>query len=200
VKKFIFLGIVIIVSLLLIAGFIYTSLRPDKLTQKQKEEAVEQIMGRKANLNPQIKTGSTHFEGKYATFKYPAAAKIYEYRSDNFKNNKAIVESFSFDLAAPKRVFNYTVATQGTGLNSLDEVPAIKLRLDSSRGYTKEEIKVGGEKGLSFKKDRSGEYQAEKTTFILKDGKLYTFSITGSSLIDAEKLSDQVLSSVVFSD
>lgn len=196
----IFGGVLVILLLILAGGFIYTSLKPDKLTPEQREEAIGQIMGRKANLNPEIKTGDTHFEGKYATFDYPAAAKIYEYRSTQIKNNDNMLESFSFDMQAPRRVFNYTVEENSSSVGKIEDLPAVNFRKNPANGYKQENIKVGNNTGFAFVKDGSGEFMAEKSGFFLVNGNIYTISVTASTKADADSLFKEVLSSMKFTN
>lgn len=199
-KKWIFGGVLVIFVIILVGGFIYTSLKPDKLTSKQREEAISQIMGRKANTNPEIKKGNGIHEGKYATFNYPAAAKVYEYRDTELKNNSNMLESFSFDMQAPRRVFNYTVEKNSSSIGKIDDISAVNFRKNPSSGYKQENIKVGSEVGLAFAKDSSGEFMAEKSGFFLVNGNIYTISVTASTKTDAESLFKEVLSSMKFTN
>lgn len=194
--KKIILGVVILfLIIVLILGFFYAS-KPDKFSEKEKEEAIAQILGRKANTDPEIKTGNGSYEGKLIKFSYPAAAEEYKYRGEDMKNNTDEAENFSFDLKSPRLVLNYTASA--TKETKIEDESAVKFRDNPSSGYTKSQEKINGLTGFSYKKDRSGEFNAEKSTFIINNGYLYTFSISGSSLEDIEKLHKQIIGSVVF--
>lgn len=195
-KKLAIFILVIIIIFGLISGFILLNSKPDEMSQAQKEKALAQMLGRKANTNPEIKTGSGIYSGKFVEFSYPAAAEEYKYRAENTKDNKSILETFSFDLKMPRLILNFTVID--TPASKFDDVPSLRFRENTSSGYTKSDAKADGVAGVSYKKDKDGEFLAEKSTFFLKDGKSYTFSVTGSSLIEVEKLSDQIINSIVF--
>lgn len=177
----------------MIAAFVLFS-KPDEFTSAEKEKAINEILGRKANLDPQIKTGNGEFSGKYASFKYPAAGKIYDYKDPGSTNNESDLESFSFDLQNPRRIFNYTV--DSTSMTKLDELPAVSFRKNSANGYKETSREIDGISALSFTKDRNGEFMAENSTFFIKDGNLFTISITGSSIEDIEKLQKEIFSSI----
>lgn len=188
---------ILIISLGLLAGLIAAFIlfsKPDELTAVEKEKAINEMLGRKANLNPKVITGESSFDGKYAFFNYPKSAKIYDYRDPGVRNNENSLESFSFDLQSPRRIFNYTV--ESTNVTKLDDLPAVSLRKNKANGYTQTDQKIDRISALSFSKDRSGEYMAEKSTFFINDGKLFTISITGSSIEEVEKLQKEILKSI----
>lgn len=181
---------------LLVLAFIYFS-KPDKLTEKERQEAIDKVVGGKANLNgPEVKTGSGIYKGKHAEFSYPASAEIYDYKDPNSVNSDPESESFSFDIKSPRLVFNYNASA--TREVKLEDISAVKFRNDPANGYANSEEKVDGVIGVSFKKDRSGEYMAEKTLFVLNNGNLITISITGSSLEEVENLFDSIKQTLKF--
>ena len=195
-KKPLILLVILGLLLIGIAAFFILNSKPDVLTDAEKEEKIAEMLGRKANLNPEIKKGNGKFNGEYVSFSYPASAEEYEYRDPGIANNENLLESFSFDLQNPRRILNYTVSKSSA--RELEDIPAIKLRLDVTRGYKEENEEVDGVEGLVFSKERSGEYLAEKSLFLLTDGNIYTISITGSSLMDIEKLYNQIINTFVF--
>ena len=67
-KKLLILGLVLGVVIAGIAAFFILNSTPDELTEKQKEQAVADILGRKPNLNPDVKTGDIEFVGEKLTF------------------------------------------------------------------------------------------------------------------------------------
>lgn len=189
-------ALVIGLPIVLIGGFILLNSEPDKLTEKQREEAIDEILGRRANLgDADIKTGDTTFVGKYGSFSYPASAEIYEYKDTETLNNESDLESFSFDMENPRRIFNYSVTK--SNVSSLDDIPSVSFRENSSNGYKVKEEKLADAPGLSFTKDRSGEFMAEKTGYFLVDGNLYSISVTASSLEDASKLYGEIIASFI---
>lgn len=197
-KKLVIIVLIIAIGVGLISAFILLNSKPDKMTDEQREKAISEMLGRKANTNPNIKTGDTTYNGKYAKFEYPAAAKIYEHRGDDIKNNDSQIESFSIDLQSPRRVFYYTATKLDSGTSKLDDIPAVSFRKNASNGYSSNEEKVDGVLGTSFVKDRSGEFMAEKTGYFLVNGNLISISVTASSIRDAEDLYKNVTSSLIF--
>jgi len=196
VKKIILLVLILVLVIGIIALFIYGS-KPDKMTDTQKEKAIAGMLGRKVNTGNDVKVGNISFEGKYAQFSYPAAAVVYGYKgNEDMKNNDSGGDNFSFDLKNPRLVFNFT-ANKSTDVNLLD-ISSVKFRRDSANGYIEKEEKIGNVSALSFMKDRSGEFPAEKSIFLLSGGVLYTISITGSSIEEVSKLSDQIIASLSF--
>jgi hypothetical protein len=179
-------------------GFIYLNSKPNTFSDKEKEEAIGKMLGRKANLNPDIKTGNVTYNGDYVQFSYPASGQVYEYKSEGLKNNKNLLESFSFDMQNPRRILNYTVFK--TNSSKIEDIPAVKLRKDKSNGYKEEDENINGVGGLSFSKDRNGEYLAEKSLFVLLNGNIYSISITGSSLDDVKELYNSIIGSLSFSN
>lgn len=192
---------VLIICLGLVSGMLAAYIlfsKPDELTAAEKEKAINEILGRKANLDSKVVVGDTSFKGKYAYFDYPKAAKIYDYRDPGVENNGSSLESFSFDLQAPRRVFNYTADTSTA--NSVEDIPAASFRKNASSGYTEEKVNADGKEGLAYMKNANGEFPAEKTAFFLVNGKIYTISVTAGNLDDAKKLFTEVIGSFTFLD
>lgn len=196
VKKILIALFVLLTIIAAISAFFVLNSKPDGLSQKDKEEAIGKILGRKPNLNPNVKTGNDKYEGKYADFEYPAKAKIYEYRGGMANNTET--EIFSFDIENPRLILNYSAEEGRTDLKNLEDIPSVKLRQDKSRGYTQIQIKADGKEGLAFTKRESSEYRAEKSGFFLVDSKAYSFSVTGNNLEDVSKLFDDIIESLVF--
>lgn len=196
-RKLLILVVILGLVFLGIIGSIMLNSKPDKLSEAEKEKAIAGILGRKPNMNANIKTGNTAYDGKNIYFEYPAKAVIYDYVSENKKKNKSIIEMFSFDIDNPRLILNYS-AEEKTGLTDLDDEPAVSLREDKSRGYIREEIEIDGVSGLSYSKEAGGGDRAEHSIFILKDGVLYSISVSGASLEDVNELFEQIISSAVF--
>lgn len=190
---------ILMISLGLVGGMAAAYIlfsKPDELTPEEKEKAISEILGRKANINPNVVTGDTSFKGKYAYFDYPKAAKIYEYKDPGVKNNENSLESFSFDLQAPRRIFNYT--SDSSSVSKLEDITAVSFRKNASNGYSEEIVKADGNSGLAYTKNANGEFMAEKTAFFLVNGKVYTVSVTAGNLDDAKKLFSEVIGSFAF--
>jgi hypothetical protein len=196
-KKLLIIILILGVIIAGVAAFFILNSEPDKLSETQKEEAVAQILGRKPNLNPDVKTGNITYEGERLSFSYPARAVEYEFQDPSRANNTSELESFSFDIENPRLIFNY-IAVEKPDLTRLSDEPGVKLREDNARGYEGEEVEIQGIEGVSYKKDAGGGNRAEKSAFILNNGVLYTISITGASLRDVEELFEQIVNSAEF--
>lgn len=164
----------------------------EKFSDKEKEKAIANLLGRKANISPQDeKKGSSRYKGKYIAFDYPAKAIIYEYKNEDSKLGSD-GESFSFDIKNPRVIFNMmSNLTSGSYL----DIPSIRLREERSYEYKKKEVTVSGVKGVTYLK--SGP-ESEKSGFFIKDGRLYTISMTGSDDKTISEMFDQIILSVSF--
>jgi hypothetical protein len=198
VKKLLIVIVVIVSVVGLIAGYIIYNSKPDQMSDKARQEALGQILGRKPNLNPNIKTGNTTFTGKYISLTYPGRAKVYEYVSDALKKDPAFLETFSFDIEAPRTVFNYSAYANKSEMTGIDEVPAVAFRQNKSNGYSQKEVTVDGEQGLTFSKQGSGENPSEVSTFFFKDNVIYALSFSGNNMEDTANLSKEILGTVAF--
>ena len=197
-KKLIIFLVIIVLIFGGIVAFIALNSTPDRLTEEERDQAVADILGRKPNLDPDIKTGNTLFDGETINFEYPAKAVIYDYVSESKKNNESVIETFSFDIDNPRLVINFT-AMRKPNLRNIEDEPSVKLREDSSRGYVREErYTIDKILAAVYKKDGGGSVKAEKTAFVLRDGVFYTISITGASLEDVEELFEVIINSVEF--
>ena len=197
-KKFTVIFLFFACVLGLVAGFILLNSKPDKLSEKDRQEALSQILGRKPNLNPEEKTGETTFNGKYVVINYPAKAKIYEYVSEGMKNDESLLETFSFDIEPPRIVFNYTAYGNNPFISSITDIPAVALRQNKLNGYSQKEVIVDGQNGLTFSKQGSGQNPSEVSTFFYKDNVIISFSVSGNDMKTIEKISDEVLKTTIF--
>jgi hypothetical protein len=196
-KKIILLTLIIV---LLVAGgaFFYIESKPSKLSAEEKDRAYSKILGREVDLSPETATGDTKYNGKYASFIYPASAKIYKYIDPDSKKNAYTKERFSFDVKNPKLVLNYTAEDNQGAVGKLSDYPAVKLRQDKSFGYTETEVTSDGVKGLGFTKDVGSENDAEASAFFLRNGMIYSISITGNNLMDVTDLFKKITGSLTF--
>jgi len=165
------------------------------MSEAEKKTALAKMLGRKPNLDVKdAPTGNVVYKGKYASFMYPAMAKIYTYRDPNVAADKTELELFSFDISDPRLVFNLNV-NQNPNILSLDDIPAVRLREDKSRGYSQAEISIDGEQGLAF--TRPGD-QSEKSGFFVVGGKTYSLSVTGNDAKEVVNLFDNVIKTLKF--
>ncbi len=193
-KKFLLFVFAAIIVFVCAWAYLIIAAPPKPLTEQEKLADLTQILGRKPNLTGTTPTGNIEYKGKYASFSYPAAAKIYTYRDLGLKQDKSILETFSFDIQNPRLVFNYAVS-QNPNIKSVSDIADVRFRQLPSSGYIQTNISAGGKAGLAFEKQGQ---QAEKSGFFLVDGKDYSISVTGSNTQDVDSLFNQVLGSLKF--
>ena len=189
------ISFLVIGVLLLIAGilfYVYSQPSNKIMSDEEKQEKVTQLLGRKANLTNETPQGDTDFNGKYITFKYPARALEYNYRENSTSSNSASIEDFSFDITAPKLVFNLQVLTNTAKISSISSYPAVRLRETRLYEYKKANIDLDKITGLTYTKSENG---PEKSGFWLSEGKIYSISITGSDINAMEDLFNSVVKS-----
>lgn len=179
-----------------VAFYIFSQPPQEALSDEFKEEAVTKLLGRKAQLEADnVPTGDTQYKGKYISFKYPARALEYTFRENSTSSESASLEDFSFDLSDPKAVFNMKVVANSR-LTDIADYPAVRLREQRGYEYEKSSVMAGSTQGLVFfKKGMS----AEKSGFFLKDGRIYTISVTGPNEESVGELFDSILKTVSFS-
>ncbi len=198
-RKVIYLLVALVVLLALLSAFLILNRTSKPLSKAEEQAALAQILGRKPNLdvkNPP--TGNVLYQGKYTSFLYPAMAKIYTYKDPAELANKAEVESFSFDIAAPRLIFNYSVVQNPPNLLTLEDIPSVRLREDKTRGYEQSDILADGQKGLAFV--RIDVQSAEKTGFFIVNGKTYTIAVTGNDSKEVANLFDNIISTLQFKE
>jgi hypothetical protein len=178
-RKIILFVASISIVLISIAVFFILNNPAREMTSQEKEQALTKIVGRRLNLTGNnVPTGDIQHKGKYASFFYPAAAKIYQPMLNgkpvNYPGN---LEYFAFDMEDPT-VNVATEAIQATSsITSLSDFPSVRLRQTQSDQYSQTIIKTpDGISGLAF--DKSGDNSFEKTAFFYANGKIYTFAIT----------------------
>ncbi len=194
-KKFIVLGLIILVVIGIIFLFNILNSSSKSLSQAEKETAIAKILGRKPNLTDDAPKGDAQYKGKYTSFKYPAKAKIYTYRDPNTAKNTSIIESFSFDIDNPRLILNFSVMENASDLKDIKDISGVKFREDKSTGYQESEIIIKDQKGLIFSKNAG---LAEKTGFFFVNNKIYSFAVTGSSYKEVYSLFDNIIRSLVF--
>lgn len=161
------------------------------LTQEQKKQALENILGRGVQETKDIPQGEKVYKGEFFSLSYPAYARLY----DN-KNPK----SFRLDSEEPR--FKFVAMVQGADSSTvLEELSGVKLR-KQNKLYQELSIVVDGREGLLFVKTSDGvdpdSIGVERSIFFLKDGKSYSFSITGVDVEELEKVYGEIMNSVKF--
>lgn len=192
-KKWISFAVLALIILAGVLAFYILSQPPkDKLSEEFKKAALSKLLGRSVNLTDDTPKGLALYDGSKILFSYPAKAVPYDYQK--VKSEKSgDLDSFSFDIKDPKLVFNLTV--KATGAKTLSDIPAVRLREERGYEYKKNQSTMDGISGVVyFKTGRNPEASA----FYLRDGNVYTISITGSQAEEINKLFSSVVSSAKF--
>lgn len=195
-KKVFTFAFFVIIALIFVAVYIVINSTAKTLSEKEKENAITKILGRKPNLSDTAPQGNKVFKGKYVTFIYPAAAKIYAIRLNGQPVKQTNLENFIFDLDSPRRSYYMEVVAVPKTVQSVNDSPSVKLRQIEANIYTQSNISLGGLAGLSFeKKSNNGN---ELTAFFYKDGKVYSFSSQGNDIKAVRDLFDKIIATVKF--
>lgn len=196
-KKWILLGIVVVLLFAIGSVFYILSLPPkETLSNEFKERAVSKIMGRKAQLaEVEEKKGNTTYKGKYIEFDYPAKAIIYGYKDPGFASSSSLLEDFSFDIKSPRLILNLAVLQNNHRLSSIDDNPGVKFRQTSPGQYKDVSKPIDGYTGRIYERD---DENPEKTAFFIVHDHIYTISVTGTSFDEVKSLADSIFSTVKF--
>jgi hypothetical protein len=195
------LGRVILIFLLIVAviaglvAFLILNHSSKSLNEAEKEAALTNILGRQPILNDNTPVGNKQYNGKYASFIYPAKAVIYTYKDPNIVKNKSELDMFSFDISSPRLVLNFAVSDNSSSIADIKDDSGAIYRADKANGYSQSKVAVSGSKGLVFAK--AGEHP-EKTGFWLFNNRIYTLSITGSDYQEVVNLFDSITASLKF--
>lgn len=155
---------------------------PPPLSQQQKKEALENILGRDIREEKSIPQGEKFYQGKYFSLSYPAYAESYDRGNGVFR----------LDSEEPKFRFVAMVDTQDTA--ALDELSAVRTRRVNKQ-YKQTPITVDGNSGVLFVKLTDG---IERASFFIKDGRSYSFVITGVDTSVLEEVYGKIMDSLKF--
>lgn len=163
------------------------------LTQEEKNKALEQMLGRKIKEEKILPQGDNTYAGKFFSLSYPAYAKVYDRENTNITSNKNLLEYLRLDSEEPK--FRFVVMVERVdGATVLEDLSGVKARRQN-RLYQEISITIDGRQGALFVKTSEG---VERSSFFLKDGRSYSFSITGVDASELEKVYREIMDSVKF--
>ena len=172
-----------------------------ELSKEERENALTQIVGRKLNLNgKEVITGDVVHKGKYASFLYPAAAKVYHQMVNGGEaENKGTLEYFAFDLDSPRVYVVTEVISASSTMTDLSNYPSVRLRQVQSDQYNQTLVKTQ-DKISGFVFDKTADTGFEKTAFFYVNGKIYSFSITSVDNKKQEEVFSKIISTLKFYD
>jgi hypothetical protein len=195
-KKVFYFSVILVLALALFSALLVLNRTTKTMSKAQEQAALAKMLGRKPNLDlKDAPTGNVQYKGKYGAFMYPAMAKIYTYRDPSVVANKAELEIFSFDIADPRLIFYFDVNNNPGNLTNIDDIAAVKLREDKTRGYQQSEILADGQRGLIFTRI---DLQSEKSGFFIVNSKIYSISVTGNDSKEVENLFDNIIKTLQF--
>lgn len=173
-------------------AWILLNQEPPAIGEKQKKEALENILGRNIREEKNIPQGEKAYPGKYFSLFYPAYAQVYDRENKNIDANKKLLEYFRLDSEQPKFRFMVMVEAQDRSA-VLGELSAVKARRQN-RIYKEVPLTVDGSIGILFVKTQDG---VERSSFFLKNGRSYSFVITGVDESELEKIYGQIMQSLL---
>jgi hypothetical protein len=180
-----------------IAGFIILNRSASSMTEKEKVQALTNILGRPVVLQEKkVPTGDIIYQGKYVSFLYPAAAEKFIPKVNGTPIPSQDLEDFYFSLGDNPRINVTSTVTQASSVetNVVDD-PSVRLRQSQKDIYKQAAITADKQNGLAFEKISGG---IEKTAFFFVDNKIYTFSVSGSDQKNVADLYNKIILSVKF--
>ena len=195
-KRLIFLPLIVIIFVLITAVIVFLNRPVKNMSNSEKEAAIAKILGRKPNLSNNTIMGDKEYKGRYVSFTYPASALIYTQKINGAPVKQTSFEYFSFDLDNPKIIFSMETVGVPDTVQNAEDYPGVKLREIENSLYIKNEVLAGGKKGFVF--DKSSENSFEKTAFFYFEGKVFSFSISGTDQKEIDNLYAKIISSLVF--
>ncbi|HSW97616.1 MAG TPA: hypothetical protein VLF89_07365 [Candidatus Saccharimonadales bacterium] len=188
---FIIVCTVLVIALTVFGIIFFVSPKTTTITPKEKNAAFTKLLGREPILTEKIRRSTlVQYRGNYLSFMYPDAAK--KYPSEKV-DNITVLENFQFqETGDPRYHFVTQVETYSNAPLQYDDIAGVHLRRLQNNIYVEDSVSSPAGSWVTFvKKDD----MFEKTGFLVVNGKLYTFSITGSDPA-IEKIFDKVISSV----
>lgn len=189
-KKALFFALSSIIVIVLVLIKLSPAVPP--LTQEQKKQAFENILGRDVRETKDIPRGEKTYKGRYFSLSYPAYAKVYERKNPNITDNKNLLEFFLLDSENPRFKFVVMVSS-GDGVATLEELSGVRSRKQNKQ-YIEMPLVVDGTTGILFIKTADG---VERSSFFLIDGRSYSFAITGVDANALEEIYQQIMESVL---
>jgi hypothetical protein len=180
-----------------VAGFIILNHSSSSMTEKQKEQALANILGRPAVLqDKKVPTGDIQYHGKYMAFLYPAAGEVTVPKVNGIPIPSHNLEDFYFGLGNNPRIDVTTTVNQASSVEtSVADDPGVRLRQSQKDLYTQTAVAADNQHGLAFEKINDG---IEETAFFFVNNKIYIFSVSGSDQRNVTDLYNKIILSLKF--
>lgn len=190
-NKKVLLFILFFIIATVVFGWMKLNQEPPAIGEKQKKEALENILGSNIREEKNIPQGEKAYPGKYFSLSYPAYAQVYDRENKNIDANKKLLEYFRLDSEEPK--FRFVAMAEATDTTVLEELSAVRSRRMNNL-YKEIPLTIEGDTGVMFMKTADG---LERSSFFLKNGRSYSFVITGVDESELEKIYGQIMKSVL---
>lgn len=171
-------------------GYFWRMQAVPEVSVAESEEALKQNLGR-ALKDEQTQMSDGVYKGRNFSLEYPKTAKPYD-EAKLVNKDPNVSEYFSFDGYNPRMVFTASVASISGRFRNLEEVPGVSMR-ENNEDYSKEGEIIGTDEGVKFLKVEGG---FEQTLFLIKDNRLFTFSLTSESGADLKQEFEQIINSL----
>lgn len=180
-----------------VAGFIILNRSASPLSQKEKEQALTNILGRPVVLKEKsVPTGDVKYQGKYMSFLYPAAAEKFIPSFNGTPIPSKNLEDFNFSLGKDPRIDMTTTVSKASSVETgVADDPGVRLRQSQKDTYKQTEVIADNQHGLSFEKN---DQVIEKTAFFFVNNKIYAFSVSGSDQKNVTALYNKIILSLKF--
>ena len=198
-KKIILSVFLLVILGLFVAAFLILNRPQATLTAAQKQQALENILGRQVVLKAApVITGNVLHQGKYVSFLYPKAAKAFILYTNGQPYQYNDLEHFGFDLSDSHTHFFSEVIAYPSA-QTLSDYSGVGLRQEDTTTYTQTTVSVDNQQGLEFSKyDMTAGY--EKTVFFLLNGKIYTFVFESPDQQAENDLFNLLIPTIKFAD
>lgn len=191
-NKKVLLFVIFFIGAMVFFAWIKLNQEVPPLTYEEKNKALEQMLGRKIKEEKIIPQGDNTYAGKFFSLSYPAYARLYDKKNLNITNNANVLESLRLDSEEPK--FRFVLMVERADSTAvLEELSGVRVRRQN-KSYQELPIAVDGKQGILFIKIKDG---VERSSFFLKDGRSYSFSITGVDAGELEAIYGQIMKSVL---
>ena len=199
-KRIFWLSFLLLVVAFFIIAFLILNRPQATLTAAQKQQALENILGRQVVLKAApVITGNVLHQGKYVSFLYPKAAKEFILYTNGQPYQYNDLEHFGFDLSDSHTHFFSEVIAYPNAQTLGDYSRSVRLRQEDTTTYTQTTVSVDNQQGLEFSKyDMTAGY--EKTVFFLLNGKIYTFVFESPDQQAENDLFNLLIPTIKFAD
>lgn len=183
----------ILIVLIITGSVLWTySVSENRLSDSKKDYTIKKVLGRNLRIEKPKDNEWILYKNNYFAIRHPSGAAIYNEKKQTEKIDNNTLNLFSFDLTDPRITFASGVYDVENN-SQLEEIPSVKFRKSQNNLYKESMLEISGTEGLYFNKEKDG---VEKTLFIIKNNRLYSFSL---SAMTPSKEIDSIFEKLIFS-